>query len=95
MLLLIFVSLAAIFIFVIILIYTIRNKRKLIYGYEQNDPKKTNKFYTNNLSENFSIYISGNNVLIDNKEIKPANLYIRLIKSGLVFYKRNNKSKNK
>ena len=26
-----------------------RNKRKLIYGYEQNDPKKTNKFYTNSV----------------------------------------------
>lgn len=48
---------------------------------------KLNMFYTNKNEDNFSIFITGISVLIDDKEMDIADAYIKLITSNIISYK--------
>lgn len=68
-----------------------RQRKKLIYGHEiKTFNPKLNMFYTNKNEDNFSIFITGISVLIDDKEMDIADAYIKLITSNIISYKRNN-----
>lgn len=68
-----------------------RSRKRLLYGHlaDSND-KKVNMFFTHNESNNFSVFITGVSVLIDNVETTPEEAYIKLVRYGILPYKRNN-----
>jgi hypothetical protein len=69
-----------------------RNKKKLIYAHDTKHDKQINEFFTNKIDSknNFGIFVTGVSVLIDWKEVTPAEAYILLIRMHVCNYKRNN-----
>lgn len=72
-----------------------RDRKRLIYGHPKKgteSEKKLNTFYCSTITqkESFSIFITGIGVQIDDKDVSPAEAYIKLIKSGICNYKKNN-----
>lgn len=68
-----------------------RNRKKLIFGHDiKSENQSINMFFTDNTNNNFSIFITGVSVLIDDKEVSASEAYIKLIRAGICNYKRNN-----
>lgn len=73
-----------------------RDRRKMIYGHPKNvseKEKKFNTFYSDNYesrNNGYSIFITSVSVLINDEEVSQADAYIRLLRSGMCHYKRNN-----
>lgn len=68
-----------------------RNRKKLIYGHETtSNMKNLNTFYTNKDKDNFSIFVTGAFVMINDKEVSPAVAYKMLVQAGVCNYRYNN-----
>lgn len=68
-----------------------RNRKKLIYGHETKaEMKNLNTFYSNMEKNNFSIFVTGAFVMIDDEKVNPAIAYKKLVENGICKYRPNN-----
>lgn len=75
---------------------TARDRKKMIFGHPKNasaEEKKFNTFYSdtyNSRDDGFSIFVSSISVLINDKEVTPAEAYMRLLRAGICSFSRKN-----
>lgn len=73
-----------------------RDRRKMIFGHPQDASeaeKKFNTFYSDTYTvhdNGYSVFVSSLAVFINNEEIPAADAYIKLVKTGMCSYRKNN-----